>query len=89
MTSERRKKIRQRRKARSKNRIVKWFRGLSKKKKALLIAGAVALLLFAVAIIYVAVHLAIIARVLYTRYRHTKKRSTPVSFYRYEMKTAA
>ena len=55
MTSERRKKIRQRRKARSKNRIVKWFRGLSKKKKALLIAGAVALVLFAVAIIYVAV----------------------------------
>ena len=54
MTSERRKRIRQRRKDRSKNRIVKWFRGLSKKKKALLIAGVVVLLLFIAAVIYVA-----------------------------------
>ena len=54
MTSERKKKIRQRRKARNKNRLVAWFRGLSKKKKALLIAGLVILCLLIAAIIYVA-----------------------------------
>ena len=54
MKSERKKKIRARRKARNKNKLVVWFRGLSKKKKALLIAGAVILCLLIAAIIYVA-----------------------------------
>lgn len=54
MKSERRKKIRQRRKARNKNKLVVWFRGLSKKKKALLITGVVILCLLVAAIIYVA-----------------------------------
>ena len=54
MKSERRKKIRQRRKARNKNKLVVWFRGLSKKKKALLITGVVILCLLIAAIIYVA-----------------------------------
>ena len=54
MKSERKKKIRQRRKARNKNKLVAWFRGLSKKKKALLIAGVVILCLLIAAIIYVA-----------------------------------
>lgn len=55
MKSERRKVIRERRKAKNKSKIIAWFKGLSKKKKALLISGVVLLCLLIATIIYVAV----------------------------------
>lgn len=54
MTSKRRKEIRKRRKAKSKNKFILWYKKLSKKKKALLITGAVMLCLLLALIIYVA-----------------------------------
>ena len=55
MKSERRKAIRERRRAKNKSKIIAWFKGLSKKKKALLISGVVLLCLLIATIIYVAV----------------------------------
>lgn len=54
MTSKRRKEIRKRRKAKSKNKFILWYKKLSKKKKALLITGVVMLCLLLALIIYVA-----------------------------------
>lgn len=54
MTNERRKQIRKARRKKDKNRIVKWFQGLSKKKKAAIIIVAVLLVLMIVAVLFVA-----------------------------------
>ena len=54
MTSKRRKEIRKKRKAQNKSKFILWFKGLSKKKKALLISGVVVLCLIVAGIIYVA-----------------------------------
>ena len=54
MTNERRKKIRRGRRKKDKNRLIKWFQGLSKKKKIALISVAVLLLLILIGVIIVA-----------------------------------
>ena len=54
MTNERRKKIRRGRRKKDKNRLIKWFQGLSKKKKIALISVAVVLLLILIAVAIVA-----------------------------------
>ena len=54
MTNERRKKIRRGRRKKDKNRLIKWFQGLSKKKKIALISVAVVLLLILIAVVIVA-----------------------------------
>jgi len=55
MTNERRKQIRKRRKQRNrnKNRLLQWFKKLSKGKKTALIAGAVLLVLIVAAVLFV------------------------------------
>lgn len=53
MTSERRKQIRRKRKQKSKNRFVKWFKGLSNGKKAALIICVIILLLVIAVVLFV------------------------------------
>ncbi len=52
MTNERRKEIRKRRQQKNKNRVMKWFRSLSRGKKIALIAATVLFVLFMVAVAY-------------------------------------
>ena len=54
MTNERRKQIRKKRKSKNKNRFLKWFQGLSKKKKIGLIIGIIILLILVAGVIFVA-----------------------------------
>ena len=60
MTNERRKKIRRGRRKKDKNKFIKWFQGLSKKKKIALILVAVVLLLILIVVAVVDVDVILI-----------------------------